>query len=397
MTELVPDPFRARVAAYPPDEVDPTAWYAVSGEDWLRRLPELLTSLLAEWSLVPDGAVGWGYGARRRPRVVAVRPGRPQGDVAAPRGAHRAPRAAALGRARRGPPAAGRPAPLRPAPRTPRRHHRPPLGTGGRGLRRHRRPAHPAARAGPPPGAHALGVCVAPAGEAAAGRRAAPPVRRARASPRRRARVGPRGRRVAAAHRPALRERPARRAASRGWPSTRSRPPATGRSRSRRLCGTGRTSWAPARRSAGTCAAASRSSASTRRSTRTGPRPGPSCGRSTTPPTRPRVRPGRPRRGDHQGDERLRIPVGRSGPAVSGADQRLASAGRPRPRCEPTAQLVQSVALGGAQESARGVPDVGRSGRVGVERLAVARLLDRRGGGELVGREAAAGASAPRR
>jgi streptomycin 6-kinase len=63
VTELVPDAFRARVAAYPRDEVDPTAWYAISGEDWLRRLPELLTSLLTEWSLVPDGAVGWGYGA----------------------------------------------------------------------------------------------------------------------------------------------------------------------------------------------------------------------------------------------------------------------------------------------------------------------------------------------
>ena len=31
VTELVPEGFRARVAAYPPDEVDPTAWYAVSG------------------------------------------------------------------------------------------------------------------------------------------------------------------------------------------------------------------------------------------------------------------------------------------------------------------------------------------------------------------------------
>ena len=39
MTELVPEGFRARVAAYPPDEVDPTSWYAVAGEEWLRRLP----------------------------------------------------------------------------------------------------------------------------------------------------------------------------------------------------------------------------------------------------------------------------------------------------------------------------------------------------------------------
>jgi streptomycin 6-kinase len=60
VTELVPDAFRTRVATYPPDEVDPTAWYAVAGEEWLRGLPSLLTALLAEWSLVPDGAVGSG-------------------------------------------------------------------------------------------------------------------------------------------------------------------------------------------------------------------------------------------------------------------------------------------------------------------------------------------------
>ena len=63
MTELVPEGFRARVAGYPPDEIDPTAWYAVAGEEWLRRLPGLLTDLLAEWSLVPGGEVGWGAGA----------------------------------------------------------------------------------------------------------------------------------------------------------------------------------------------------------------------------------------------------------------------------------------------------------------------------------------------
>ena len=63
MTELVPEGFRARVAAYPPDEVDPTAWYAVTGAEWLRRLPGLLTDLMADWSLVPDGEVRWGAGA----------------------------------------------------------------------------------------------------------------------------------------------------------------------------------------------------------------------------------------------------------------------------------------------------------------------------------------------
>ena len=63
MTELVPEGFRARVAAYPPDGVDPTAWYAVAGAEWLRRLPGLLTDLMADWSLVPDGEVRWGAGA----------------------------------------------------------------------------------------------------------------------------------------------------------------------------------------------------------------------------------------------------------------------------------------------------------------------------------------------
>jgi streptomycin 6-kinase len=63
VTELVPDGFRARVAAYPPDEVDPTAWYAVSGEDWLRGLPRLLDDVLSEWALNPDGEVRFGFGA----------------------------------------------------------------------------------------------------------------------------------------------------------------------------------------------------------------------------------------------------------------------------------------------------------------------------------------------
>jgi streptomycin 6-kinase len=63
VTELVPEPFRARVAAYPRDEVGRTAWYAVTGEEWLGRLPGMLDDLFDEWALRPDGAVGWGYGA----------------------------------------------------------------------------------------------------------------------------------------------------------------------------------------------------------------------------------------------------------------------------------------------------------------------------------------------
>ncbi len=63
MTDLVPEGFRARVATYPPDQVNPTAWYAVTGETWLRRLPGLLTELLEEWSLSVEGNVRWGVAA----------------------------------------------------------------------------------------------------------------------------------------------------------------------------------------------------------------------------------------------------------------------------------------------------------------------------------------------
>ena len=76
MTELVPEGFRARVVAYPPDEVDPTASYAVSGEAWLRGLPRRLEELLSEWSLTPDGEVRWGYAA------VAVPVASPAGPAA---------------------------------------------------------------------------------------------------------------------------------------------------------------------------------------------------------------------------------------------------------------------------------------------------------------------------
>ena len=58
--ELVPQPFADRVGTYPPDVVDPRSAYAVSGADWLRRLPRLLGDLLDEWRLTPAGPVGWG-------------------------------------------------------------------------------------------------------------------------------------------------------------------------------------------------------------------------------------------------------------------------------------------------------------------------------------------------
>jgi streptomycin 6-kinase len=63
VTDLVPEGFVARVATYPLDKVNPTAWYAVTGEAWLRRLPGLLTELLDEWSLSIDGDVRWGVAA----------------------------------------------------------------------------------------------------------------------------------------------------------------------------------------------------------------------------------------------------------------------------------------------------------------------------------------------
>ena len=58
---LIPQPFAERVSTYPPDAVDPRAAYAVSGAEWLRRLPRLLADLLDGWRLTPAGPVGWGY------------------------------------------------------------------------------------------------------------------------------------------------------------------------------------------------------------------------------------------------------------------------------------------------------------------------------------------------
>ena len=63
MTVAIPQAFRNRVAAYPPDHVDPDAGYAVDGSSWLRRLPGLLDDLLEEWDLVPDGEVRCGWAA----------------------------------------------------------------------------------------------------------------------------------------------------------------------------------------------------------------------------------------------------------------------------------------------------------------------------------------------
>ncbi|MEP6632095.1 MAG: aminoglycoside phosphotransferase family protein [Lapillicoccus sp.] len=65
---LVPQPFADRVATYPLDPLHPRAGYAVTGAEWLRRLPRLLGELLEEWRLTPTGVVGWGYCAV----VVAV-------------------------------------------------------------------------------------------------------------------------------------------------------------------------------------------------------------------------------------------------------------------------------------------------------------------------------------
>ena len=59
--DLIPQPFADQVGIYPPDVVDPRSPYAVSGADWLRRLPRLLEDLLDEWRLTPSEAAGWGH------------------------------------------------------------------------------------------------------------------------------------------------------------------------------------------------------------------------------------------------------------------------------------------------------------------------------------------------
>lgn len=58
---LVPQPFADRIGTYPPDVVDPRSPDAVSGTDWIRRLPRLLADLLDEWRLTPAGPSGWGH------------------------------------------------------------------------------------------------------------------------------------------------------------------------------------------------------------------------------------------------------------------------------------------------------------------------------------------------
>ncbi len=61
MTDLVPPAFAAEIADREPGPLEAGARYAVSGAVWLRRLPQLITDLLAEWDLTPDGPTRWGY------------------------------------------------------------------------------------------------------------------------------------------------------------------------------------------------------------------------------------------------------------------------------------------------------------------------------------------------
>lgn len=55
MSGLVPSAFAERVSQYEPQGPDLGASYAVTGADWLRRLPGLLDELATEWRLEPDG------------------------------------------------------------------------------------------------------------------------------------------------------------------------------------------------------------------------------------------------------------------------------------------------------------------------------------------------------
>jgi len=63
VTHLVPDPFAVALADTEPVGIDVGAPYAVTGAEWLRRLPRLLGGLLEEWELSVDGPTRWGSGA----------------------------------------------------------------------------------------------------------------------------------------------------------------------------------------------------------------------------------------------------------------------------------------------------------------------------------------------
>ncbi len=74
MSDLVPQSFAAQVGGYQPEGDDDGAPYAVSGADWLRRLPRLLTDLIDEWGLVVDGPTRWGSCAVAVPVTAAEGP-----------------------------------------------------------------------------------------------------------------------------------------------------------------------------------------------------------------------------------------------------------------------------------------------------------------------------------
>ena len=63
MSELIPEAFAAALADTEPVGIDAGAAYALTGAEWLRRLPRLLGDLLAEWRLTVDGPTRWGAGA----------------------------------------------------------------------------------------------------------------------------------------------------------------------------------------------------------------------------------------------------------------------------------------------------------------------------------------------
>lgn len=60
MSGLIPREFAGNIAEREPGVLEAGARYAVSGADWLRGLPQLLTELLTEWGLTPDGPTRWG-------------------------------------------------------------------------------------------------------------------------------------------------------------------------------------------------------------------------------------------------------------------------------------------------------------------------------------------------